>query len=104
MEQRSSSPKREKRVGAEGRTAREYVPIVAVEHRLNGWLSMGAAGVGQLPVGKCLSARPDPSFLMVLVMLMPGLRKVWGLVKGPLESPKYMRCASFKGSVQINIF
>jgi hypothetical protein len=40
--QRVSSATREVRVGAEGRTALEEGPVVAVEHRLNGQLSMEA--------------------------------------------------------------
>ena len=43
--------------------ALEDVRVVAVEHRLNGRLSMRGVGVGQLRAHECLIARPAPKFL-----------------------------------------
>ncbi len=41
---------------------------MAVEHRLNGCLSMRLAAVGQLAVDKCFIARPDPKYSLTACM------------------------------------
>jgi len=43
--------------------ALEDVLVVAVKYRLNGQLSMRAAGVDSLPTWMCVITRPDPIWI-----------------------------------------